>query len=298
MGWQAYELKDTGRKSMANLQLLDIRGDTLPDAEDASRMALFDVVNGQMNETQQMALENGTLGSNHHITVTIEGDGAVAARQLTVNLLEVEPRYMRAVIKALRHNFPGQYSTCLHFATVNGDTKTVGTIVSDRSPPTYSIVPDTYFNLQRKSQAIGTPKFVEWLNDELSGAEKLQALASSSGASSSDAPLLPPDADMLPLPAPPGGDAGEGSSDDEPTYTALPSDHMNTEEALADEQKAIEEADLYIMAMRNTRVPELHSDTLECILRMYDPGFLRSPMAACGGPIRPMPLPDFELEVA
>jgi len=68
--------------------------------------------------------------------------------------------------------------------------------------------------------------------------------------------------------------------------------------ALADEQKAVDEADLYIMAMKNTCVPELDSNTLESTLRMYDPGFLRSPMAACGGPIRPKPLPDFELEVA
>ena len=357
-GSDAYQKQATSRKQMAMREILNIRGARLPDADGEEAKHLFDEVTGQLDETQRRdfnsMIENGTLGSNPYITVTIEGTGAVSARNLNVKLLEVEPRYMRAVIKALRRDFPGKYSTCLRFVTVNGDKKKVGNIVLDRFAPTDGIVPDSFFNLQANSQAIGTKEFVDWLDSELSGAEELQALASSSGASSSNAPLLPPpdssttpDADMLLLPAPPGGDAGEGSSDadaaaeaerrriendrmwdeairdaerereesqqqqarpvvsdsdddsdDEPADAALPSEGMDTTEALADEQKAIEEADLYIMAMRNTRVPELDSDTLECILRMYDPGFLRSPMAACGGPIRPMPLPDFELEVA
>ena len=357
-GSDAYQKQSTSRKQMALLELLNVRGARLPNADDEESKHLFDAVTGQLDETQRKdfnsMIENGTLGANPYITVTIEGDGAVAARNLNVKLLEVEPRYMKAVIKALRRDFPGKYSTCLRFVTVNGDLKKVGNIVVDKFAPTDGVVPDTFFNLKSNRQAIGSSEFVDWLDSELSNAQQLQALASSSGASSSNAPLLPPpdssttsDVDMLPLPAPPSGDADGGASDaeaaaeaerrrlendrmwdeairdaertdpqqqgrfvlsddddsdddsdGEPADAALPSEGMDTTEALADEQKAIEEADLYIMAMRNTRVAELDSNTLECILRMYDPGLLRSPMAACGGPIRPMPLPDFELEVA
>jgi hypothetical protein len=356
-GRNAYQKQSTSRKQAALIELLNIRGAKLPNADDEESKHLFDEVTGQLDETQRKdfnsMIENGTLGSNPFITVTIEGVGAVGPKNLNVKLLEVEPQYMRAVIKALRRDFPGKYSTCLRYVTVNGSRKKVGNIILDRFAPTDGILPDTDFNLKANQTAIGTKEFVEWLDSELSSAQQLEALASSSGASSSNAPLLPPpdasttsDVDMLPLPAPPSGDASEGpsdadaaaeaerrriendrmwdeaiqeadreaaerqpqgnpvmsdsddSDDDEPAEAALPPEGMDTTEALADEQKAIDEADLYIMAMRNTRVPELDSNTLECILRMYDPGFLRSPMAACGGPIQPMPLPDFELEVA
>ena len=265
-------------KAEAELQIQNIKGAMPRSPDDETRRTMYDAVNEQRREHATATLADGTLCSNPWINVTIEGDGGEEQKELNVKLLDIEPRHMTAVIKSLRRAFPGKYSTCLRYVAVNGEKKVVGSIVEHGVQTTDGIVPNTLKNLTNDSRAYGETAFVTWLRSELEGEKQLTALAHDRQHKEQ------------PLTVYEGSDSGSDSGSD------YGSGAMDTTEALAGEDESVEELLRYIVAMRNTRVPELGSVTLECTLRMYDPGLLRSPMAACGRPIRPMPLPDFELE--
>lgn len=348
----SYQTDSTSRSQQANLLLLNAK--SLPSPEDQLRKKAFDATT-EMASNQQNLL-NTTMGSNPFITITLQADGAVAPMQLTRRLFDIEPRHMRLAIKALKHKYPGMYSTCMRYVSVNGSGQEVGTIVKNSLQPPTDVRTGSMYALSAQSKYVGTKEFEDWLSAEVERAQGLQALAAPSrGAPSSYAPPLPlppgfpsdSDADMLPLPAPSTANDGAGPSQPDATsaeeaeqqrraYESMweeamreaeqepavpqpvrvlsdsddsddsdaepanadPPQSMDTTAAIEDERQAVEEADLYVTAMINTPIPELDSDTMNTILRMYDPGPLRCPTSYCGAPIRPMPLPDFEVEVA
>ena len=237
------------------------------------------------------------------------------------------PEAMNEILLAMRDKYSGQFATAIKVVEVASsdglEEARVGTIVRLGQPYDKDIDEDSVTAIVQGSAQVYDKEFGKWLEGETKRQSSMRQLV----VASSNAPLALPQRPVPGLPPPQSGqpqnpalaltDQSRGGRPDVPMNVdddagadagadadaeAATDDELRTQDMLASadesDRKLLANADIYIRAIENTPAPSVEAAVMHAIMSMYDPGPLRPPVTVGGCLIRPLPLPDIEIEVA